>query len=64
MSRDIVEQGTNCRGQFNQSDLPDWLKNDAILTKIYKNRKLIRTYTKLVSYKEQKKSTCFLALTI
>ena len=27
----------------------------AIITKIYKNRKLIRTYTKLVSYKERRK---------
>ena len=28
--------------------MPDWLKNKAIITKIYENRKLIRTYTKLV----------------
>ena len=39
-------------------------KNEATITKIYENSKLIRTYTKLVSYKEQKKSTRFLALTI
>ena len=41
--------------------MPDWLKNKAIITKIYENRKLIRTYTKLVSYKEQKKIYLFLS---
>ena len=41
--------------------MPDWLKNKAIITKIYENRKLIRTYTKLVSYKEQKKIYSFLS---
>ena len=35
--------------------MPDWLKIDAIsaiFTNIYKNRKSLRTYTKLVIYKE------------
>ena len=41
--------------------MSDWLKNDATITKIYENRKLIRTYTKLVSYKEQKKFYSFLS---
>ena len=41
--------------------MPDWLKNKAIITKKYENRKLIRTYTKLVSYKEQKKIYSFLS---
>ena len=41
--------------------MSDWLKNDATITKIYENRKLIRTYTKLVSYKEQKQFYSFLS---
>ena len=41
--------------------MPDWKKNDVTITKIYENRKLIRTYTKLVSYKEQKKIYSFLS---
>ena len=36
-------------------------KNDATITKIYENRKMIRTYTKLESYKEQKKMYLFLS---